>query len=613
MSEALHRALQVALFFLFVGVPLWSVEAEIVTTACTTAADTGAVYEGTSGLPHSLVPDCATTDSAADKLTRRYILYQHGMALEGWTPLRLGGTEGDYISTTANECRVVHKGSIEFHYCYYDILNQFAASGFTVISAIRPSASALGTGGYVWTYAARIDEIVDYLKAQGVPSENIVVVGFSRGGVITQATSYLASDSALKFVSLAGCLTVDPNSVFYRNFKDETATYTITTSGDLEATRDTTVTVAAGTYPQGLRGTALNLVRDDDVEGGACASDTADVSFDRPTSGFQYDDVTCSDSGTDVTDCSGSVYPGHEMFYQADAVWIDKVVQWIDEPGGQFGFSASTYTVDEGAGSALITVQRTGFRTGGFSVDYTTSNGTATEPADYAATNGTLTFGPGVTSQTFTVSIVDDADVESSDTVNFSLSNATSGSLLGTSSAVLTILNNDVAFRFSAAVYSVGEAAGTATITVTRLGGVPGTVTVNYATSDGTATAPADYVAASGTLTFGPSDVTQTFTVTILNDSTPETTETVNLTLSNPTNTSGSASLATPTSAVLRILDDDANVRFSAATYAVSEADGMATITVRRLGAITSAVTVVYAMINGTATEPADYAAARER
>lgn len=196
---------------------------------------------------------------------------------------------------------------------------------------------------------------------------------------------------------------------------------------------------------------ALNLVRDDDVEGGACASDTTDVSFDRPTSGFQYDDVTCSDSGSGVADCSGSIYTGHEVFYQADPVWIDKVVQWIKEPGGEFQFGSSSYAVDETAGTATITVERSGFRTGGFTVDYTTSDGLAAAGSDYVATSGTLSFGPGVTSQSVTIPVVDDATVEPGETVNLTLSNPTAGASLGTSTSVLAILNNDVAFRFDSA------------------------------------------------------------------------------------------------------------------------------------------------------------------
>ena len=62
-----------------------------------------------------------------------------------------------------------------------------------------------------------------------------------------------------------------------------------------------------------------------------------------------------------------------------------------------------------------------------------------------------------------------------------------------------------------------------------------GTVTVDYATSDGTATAGADYTAASGTLTFQPGDTSKTVAVVVLNDSHNEGSETMTLTLSNAT------------------------------------------------------------------------------
>ena len=62
------------------------------------------------------------------------------------------------------------------------------------------------------------------------------------------------------------------------------------------------------------------------------------------------------------------------------------------------------------------------------------------------------------------------------------------------------------------------------------------TVTVDYATSDGTATAGSDYTAASGSLTFNPGDISQTALVTVLTDSDEEGQETMTLTLSNTSN-----------------------------------------------------------------------------
>jgi len=89
--------------------------------------------------------------------------------------------------------------------------------------------------------------------------------------------------------------------------------------------------------------------------------------------------------------------------------------------------------------------------------------------------------------------------------------------------------------------------------TVTLSAASASTVTVNYATADGTATAPGDYAATSGTLTFAPGVTTQTVTVNVVGDTTPEGNETFTVTLSAPTNATIASGTGTGT-----ILDDDA-------------------------------------------------------
>ena len=87
--------------------------------------------------------------------------------------------------------------------------------------------------------------------------------------------------------------------------------------------------------------------------------------------------------------------------------------------------------------------------------------------------------------------------------------------------------------QFDPASYTVNEDVGQVTVTVTRTCGSDDAVSVNYATSDGTATQPSDYTSASDSLNWSDGDDTSTFTVTINDDSTYEaTSETINLTLS---------------------------------------------------------------------------------
>jgi DNA-binding beta-propeller fold protein YncE len=108
-----------------------------------------------------------------------------------------------------------------------------------------------------------------------------------------------------------------------------------------------------------------------------------------------------------------------------------------------------------------------------------------------------------------------------------------------------------VQVAFSSANYQVWENSVVATITVVLNSPSSQVVTVDYATSDGTATAGRDYVAASGTLTFVPGQTSQIFTVRILTDTLSESPETVILTLSRPVN----AELGQPNPATLTIVD----------------------------------------------------------
>lgn len=107
---------------------------------------------------------------------------------------------------------------------------------------------------------------------------------------------------------------------------------------------------------------------------------------------------------------------------------------------------------------------------------------------------------------------------------------------------------------FSSANYTVNESSGSISITVNRSGNDLPPVTVDYATSDGTARQTSDYNIALGKLSFGAGETSKSFTVFITDDGYVEGNETVNLTLSNPT---GGASLGVPNKAVLTIVSND--------------------------------------------------------
>jgi Tol biopolymer transport system component len=125
-------------------------------------------------------------------------------------------------------------------------------------------------------------------------------------------------------------------------------------------------------------------------------------------------------------------------------------------------FSSPTYSAGEGDTSVVITGNRTGDTAGTSTVDFASSNGSASQAKDYQVASGTLTFAPGQTSRTFRVLLVDDAFVEGNETLNLTLSNATGATLGSPSAAVLTIIDNDTASTTSpAAKQFVADLTGT--------------------------------------------------------------------------------------------------------------------------------------------------------
>jgi hypothetical protein len=106
-------------------------------------------------------------------------------------------------------------------------------------------------------------------------------------------------------------------------------------------------------------------------------------------------------------------------------------------------FSDVTYAVAEDAGTAVITVTRTGDLSVASSVSYSTANGTAVDGNDYLSTTGTLTFAPNEQTKTFRVTIVDDDIMEPNEVINLVLKNPSGASLGARSSAILVVVNED--------------------------------------------------------------------------------------------------------------------------------------------------------------------------
>ncbi|MDZ7959418.1 MAG: LamG-like jellyroll fold domain-containing protein [Aulosira sp. DedQUE10] len=103
---------------------------------------------------------------------------------------------------------------------------------------------------------------------------------------------------------------------------------------------------------------------------------------------------------------------------------------------------------------------------------------------------------------------------------------------------------------------AVNEVDGTATLTVLRQQGSDGSVTVDYHTVNGTATAGADYTSKSGTLTFAAGETSKSVVIPILDDTLPEVNETFSFAIDNIT---GGATLLAPQTTEITIIDNENN------------------------------------------------------
>ncbi|OAD20373.1 outer membrane autotransporter barrel domain protein [Candidatus Thiomargarita nelsonii] len=186
-----------------------------------------------------------------------------------------------------------------------------------------------------------------------------------------------------------------------------------------------------------------------------------------------------------------------------------------DQEVGQFKFTSSSFSVNENAGNAIITVERVNGSDGIATVNYATSNGAT----------GSLTWLDGeMGSKTFTVPIIDNTAIDGDKTVNLQLTNNSSVEI-----ATLTIIDDDIIIteppeeeegqiQFTTSL-SVNESDEKVSLTVERVGSSKGEFSVNYATRDDTAIAGKDYEAATGTLTWRDGESgSKKISITIKND-----------------------------------------------------------------------------------------------
>lgn len=253
------------------------------------------------------------------------------------------------------------------------------------------------------------------------------------------------------------------------------------------------------------------------------------------------------------------------------------------DPPSAIIFSPANYTISESGGTAIITVSRTGGSSNkAIGVSYTMREGTAHRDQDYIFSSGALQWEANdLADKTISAPIIDnDYYYPMSKYLHITLSTPTNGAVLGNDGtyqsilwATLTIIDDDLpaTIAFSSATYTANEEAGTATITVKRLGKQSASSVVTYAlmADPGTAQASSspmagvDYKFVSDTPPYGwlqweaGETAGKSFAVTIYDDALVEGDETVNLELLLPGPPPAGTGLGSPSTTTLTILDDE--------------------------------------------------------
>lgn len=206
-------------------------------------------------------------------------------------------------------------------------------------------------------------------------------------------------------------------------------------------------------------------------------------------------------------------------------------------PVEKSAISISDASADEpttGEAPLRFTVTVTPASTRSVTVKWTTSDGTATAGSDYVAAGGTLSFVPGQTTKSVSVTLLGDDGAENNETFFVNLAGE-SGAAVADGQGMGTIVDKNAPPSLSISDTLARESEG-ATFTVELRGTAPRPVSVTFSTSDGTASEGLDYLGRRATLTFAPGEKTKTVAVTVLDDALPEPAEIFSVNLGDPVN-----------------------------------------------------------------------------
>jgi arylsulfatase A-like enzyme len=277
--------------------------------------------------------------------------------------------------------------------------------------------------------------------------------------------------------------------------------------------------------------------------------------------------------------------------------------------------SISDASVVEGtssSGVAAFTVSLSDPSQQTITVHASTSDGTAIAPDDYQSADTTLTFVPGQLEATLSIGIEGDSVEEPEETFLVTLDQP-QNAVVADGEATGTILDDDEPATPALSIDDVEVVEGdgldvSAVFAVSLTPTASEPVAVSYETADGSATAPDDYAAASGTLVFDPGEGSKTIAILIVGDDLVEGLESFTVVLSNPSGAPIGDGVGLGS-----IVDDDVVTTASVGDVAVTEGNSgasSASFVVSLTAATPQPVSISYQTVDGTAVAPGDYLSA---
>ena len=364
-----------------------------------------------------------------------------------------------------------------------------------------------------------------------------------------------------------------------------------------------TYTLVLDTRPTGSATVVVNVPADSDLSASPSTLTFTRLNWDQAqtvTVSAAADADNIADAPVDIThSASGGDY--------GPAPTDSVTVTITGDAGGTL--TVADAGAAEGDGEIVFPVTLLGSTSSQVTVNYATSDGTATAGQDYTSTSGTLTFAAGNTgTQYVRVPVTDDSDAEQAETLTLTLTGAVNAALAD-ATATGTITDNDSGFSVTGG--RAMETGGEIVFTVTRNGSTRDSASVWYATEDGTATAGADYTARAGGITFLAGESSKAVSVPVINDLMDEPVEeTFTLRLVRST---GAAIAPGKDSAAGVIEDDDPNSRvsFGSSVPFAKESEGPLEFSVKLSPASGFRVEVDYATVEvpGEAEAGSDFIA----